>query len=57
LGAVAPVLVAEVSYDQVDDLRFRHPSRFVRWRPDRDPGSCLVDRLEEHAAGVVELLP
>jgi ATP-dependent DNA ligase len=54
---VAPVLVAEVAYDQVDDLRFRHPSRFVRWRPDRDPGSCLVDQLEEHATGLAQLLP
>jgi ATP-dependent DNA ligase len=36
---------------------FRQPSRFVRWRPDREPGSCLVDQLEEHAAGVAELLP
>ena len=54
---VAPVLVAEVAYDQVDDLRFRHPSRFVRWRPDRDPGSCLLDQLEEHATGLAQLLP
>jgi ATP-dependent DNA ligase len=37
---VAPVLVAEVSYDQVDERRFRHPARFVRWREDRDPRSC-----------------
>jgi ATP-dependent DNA ligase len=37
---VAPVLVAEVTYDQVDGGRFRHPARFVRWRPDRVPASC-----------------
>jgi ATP-dependent DNA ligase len=42
---VAPVLVAEVTYDQVDDGRFRHPSRFVRWRPDRDPRTCTFDQL------------
>ena len=34
---VAPVLVCEVAYDHVDALRFRHPARFRRWRPDRDP--------------------
>jgi ATP-dependent DNA ligase len=37
---VAPVLVAEVTYDQLDAGRFRHPARFVRWRDDRDARSC-----------------
>ena len=40
-----PVLVAEVAYDQVDGRRFRHPARFRRWRPDRDPTSCRYDQL------------
>lgn len=43
--ALAPQRVAEVAYDQLDQLRFRHPARFVRWRPDRDPGSCTFDQL------------
>lgn len=42
-----PELVAEVSYTQVDGHRLRHPARFVRWRPDRDPRSCLLDQLDE----------
>jgi ATP-dependent DNA ligase len=42
---IAPELVAEVTYDQVDDRRFRHPSRFVRWRSDRDPLTCTFDQL------------
>jgi ATP-dependent DNA ligase len=42
---LAPVLVAEVSYDQVDERRFRHPARFVRWRPDRDPLTCSFGQL------------
>jgi ATP-dependent DNA ligase len=42
---VAPTLVAEVTYDQVDQRRFRHPARFVRWRPDRDPRSCTYAQL------------
>jgi ATP-dependent DNA ligase len=53
---VAPKLVAEVAYDQLDDLRFRHPSRFVRWRPDRDAVSCALDQLEAPAAAPAELL-
>src|SRR5205085_3457287 len=34
-----PELVCEATYDQVDAGRWRHPGRFVRWRPDRDPTS------------------
>ena len=40
-----PALVAEVSYSQVDGIRFRHPARLVRWRPDRDAASCSVEQL------------
>ncbi len=42
---LAPKRVAEVAYDQVDAGRFRHPARLVRWRPDRDAGSCTHDQL------------
>jgi ATP-dependent DNA ligase len=44
---VAPALVAEVGYDQVDVERFRHPARFLRWRPDREPRSCTLAQLRE----------
>jgi ATP-dependent DNA ligase len=54
---VAPELVAEVAYDQLDAVRFRHPARFRRWRPDRDPASCTLDQLVAPAAGAAELLP
>jgi ATP-dependent DNA ligase len=40
-----PRLVAEVAYDTLDAGRFRHPARFLRWRPDRDPASCTFDQL------------
>ncbi len=38
--------VAEVTFGQLEGGRFRHGSRFVRWRPDRDPASCRYDQLE-----------
>ncbi len=38
-------LVAEVKYDQLQDARFRHAARLVRWRPDREPESCRYDQL------------
>jgi ATP-dependent DNA ligase len=43
---IAPRLVCEVAYDHVDVDRFRHAARFRRWRPDRDPQSCLLAQLD-----------
>ncbi len=40
-----PERVCEVAFDQVDVDRFRHPARFRRWRPDREPGSCRIDQI------------
>lgn len=40
-----PERVVEAGYDHLEGWRFRHPGRFVRWRPDRDPRSCTVDQL------------
>jgi ATP-dependent DNA ligase len=41
-----PERVVEVRYDHMEGPRFRHPPRFVRWRPDRDPASCGYAQLE-----------
>jgi ATP-dependent DNA ligase len=40
-----PERVVEVGFDQVDDGRFRHPARLIRWRPDRTAGSCRLDQI------------
>ena len=40
-----PELVVEVGYDQVTGDRFRHGTRFLRWRPDKAPESCTFDQL------------
>jgi ATP-dependent DNA ligase len=53
---VAPELVCEVQFDQLDSHRFRHPARFRRWRPDREPRSCTLDQLDAPAARLDELL-
>ncbi|MBI4884427.1 MAG: ATP-dependent DNA ligase [Actinobacteria bacterium] len=39
-------LVAEVTFGQLQEGRFRHGSQFVRWRPDRKTVSCTYDQLE-----------
>jgi ATP-dependent DNA ligase len=38
--------VAEVTFGQLQEGRFRHGSQFVRWRTDRLPQSCRYDQLE-----------
>lgn len=43
---VTPGVVAEVSYDQLTGARFRHATRFERWRPDKDAAECTMDQLE-----------
>jgi ATP-dependent DNA ligase len=39
-------VVVEVSYDQLEGDRFRHATRFHRWRPDKDPLQCTMEQLE-----------
>ena len=42
---LAPELVAEVRYDHVTGGRFRHGTRFLRWRPDKKPRRCTLDQI------------
>jgi ATP-dependent DNA ligase len=37
---VRPELVCEVRYDKLERNRFRHGTRFLRFRPDKDPEQC-----------------
>jgi len=41
-----PVLVVEVGYDHVSNGRFRHGTRFGRWRPDKAPRQCTMEQLK-----------
>jgi ATP-dependent DNA ligase len=43
---VEPGVVVQVSYDQLAGARFRHATRFERWRPDKDAEDCTMDQLE-----------
>ncbi|WEX10395.1 ATP-dependent DNA ligase [Chelativorans sp. AA-79] len=42
-------LVVEVAYDQVTGDRFRHGTRFLRWRPDKAPHQCTFEQIEREA--------
>jgi ATP-dependent DNA ligase len=44
-----PELVAEVRYDHVTGDRFRHGTKFLRWRPDKAPEQCRKDQLQPEA--------
>jgi ATP-dependent DNA ligase len=44
-----PERVIEVAYDHLQGDRFRHATRMVRWRPDKDPAECTYDQLEKAA--------
>ncbi len=41
-----PELVVEVAYEHMQSGRFRHMSRFRRWRMDKKPSDCTYAQLE-----------
>jgi ATP-dependent DNA ligase len=43
---VRPERVVEIGFTQLQGWRLRHSARFLRWRPDRTPGSCRYDQLD-----------
>jgi ATP-dependent DNA ligase len=57
--AVRPESVVEVRYDKVQGDRFRHGTKFIRWREDKKPTDCTWRELrpprDPSAAGVAEL--
>lgn len=44
-----PELVVEVRYDHITGRRFRHGTKFMRWRPDKAPKQCTFEQLGEEA--------
>lgn len=53
-----PKLVCEVKYDHFSGERFRHGTKFLRWRPDKNPRSCTYDQLgtKKGKSGLEKLL-
>jgi ATP-dependent DNA ligase len=44
-AALRAELVVEVRYDKVQGSRFRHGTKLLRWREDKDPGDCTWREL------------
>jgi ATP-dependent DNA ligase len=40
-----PELVGEFQYDHFSGGRFRHGTKFLRWRPDKKPRQCTMEQL------------
>jgi len=53
---VAPKVVVEVAYDHFTGGRFRHGTKFLRWRPDKDPCQCTMEQLEHREGKAIALL-
>lgn len=53
---LASRLVAEVQYDHFSGDRFRHGTRFLRWRPDKAPRQCVIGQVAQEAASALALL-
>ena len=47
---LSPKLVVEVQYDHFTGGRFRHGTRFLRWRPDKAPSQCTLDQVKQRAS-------
>jgi ATP-dependent DNA ligase len=59
-AAVRPEVVVEVRFDKVQGRRFRHGTRLLRFRPDKEPKDCtwreLKPPLDPNAITVESLL-
>ena len=53
---VAPRVVVEVAYDHFTGGRFRHGTKFLRWRPDKSPSQCTLDQVQHLEGKLVSLL-
>jgi ATP-dependent DNA ligase len=41
-----PKLVGEFQYDHFSGGRFRHGTKFLRWRPEKKPKQCTMEQIE-----------
>lgn len=53
---LAPKLVVEVQFDHFTGGRFRHGTKFLRWRPDKSPRQCTMSQVEHESHSPLGLL-
>jgi len=49
-------LVVEVQFDHFTGGRFRHGTKFLRWRPEKSPRSCTMDQVQREHRAAMNLL-
>ena len=49
-------LVAEVQFDHFTGGRFRHGTKFLRWRPERAPRDCTMKQVKRENRSALNLL-
>jgi ATP-dependent DNA ligase len=54
--ALRPEVVVEVEYDHFTQGRFRHGTRFMRWRPDKAPAQCTVAQVGKEGRSAMKML-
>ncbi len=50
-----PALVCEVRFDHFSGDRFRHGTKFLRWRPEKRPDQCTFDQVRPKAVPLSKL--
>jgi ATP-dependent DNA ligase len=53
---VDPKLVVEIAYDHFTGGRFRHGTKFIRWRPDKAPRQCTMNQVDHGGVRALRLL-
>jgi ATP-dependent DNA ligase len=51
-----PKLVVEVGFDHFTGGRFRHGTRFIRWRPEKAPKQCTMEQVKRESQSALNLL-
>ncbi len=51
-----PRLVVEVEFDHFTGGRFRHGTKFLRWRPEKAPEACTMKQVERENRSALDLL-
>jgi len=46
---IRPEIVCEVRFDKMEQERFRHGTRFIRFRPDKEPKQCTWEQVKPTA--------
>jgi ATP-dependent DNA ligase len=50
-----PALVCEVRFDHFSGGRFRHGTRFLRWRPEKRPEQCTFEQVRSRSMSLSSL--